>query len=91
MSGSTSTATAATLGSTGETGARSSTFDFDHLVECANALGAENHEQRAEKAGLSIRTYYRLKNGEADLKLSQIKDIATKLGTTSLRLQGVRS
>lgn len=77
-------------------GARNSTFDFDHLIERANALGAENDEQRAEKAGISIRTYYRLQAAcrsgeEVALTLSRLGEIAANLGTTSLRLMGVTS
>lgn len=63
-------------------------FDFRHLVDCANAKGAENDEQRAEKAGISLSTYYRLQRGDANLKISTVGEIATSLGTTAARLMG---
>ncbi len=66
-------------------------FDFRHMVDCANARGAENDEQRAEKAGISLSTYYRLQRGDANLKISTVGEIATMLGTTAARLLGGQS
>ncbi len=96
MTGSRTTAIAARSGSTKTVGAkcgsRSSGFDFAHLVERADALGATNNEERAAKAGVSIRTFYRLQRNELGwLTILRIADIAKNLGTTSLRLQGVES
>lgn len=66
-------------------------FDFRHLVDCANAKGAETDEQRAEKAGISLSTYYRLQRGDANLKISTVGEIAANLDTTAARLMGGRS
>lgn len=63
-------------------------FDFGHLVDRANAKGAENDEQRAEKAGISLSTYYRLQRGTANLKITTVGEIATNLDTTAARLMG---
>ncbi len=93
MSGSHPIATAARVGSKQKPGARSSSgFDFDHLVERTVALGAKTVDERAAKAGISVRTYYRLQRGEVGgLTILRINAMAEALETTSLRLQGVTS
>lgn len=65
-------------------------FDFRHLVDCANAKGAENDEQRAEKAGISLSLYYRLQRGTANPTLNKINEMASNLSTTTARLMGVK-
>lgn len=67
------------------------TFDFKHLLEQANAKGAETDEQRAEAAGISLSTYYRLQRGKANLTLQTLGEIAGRIDTTVGRLLGYES
>jgi len=55
-------------------------FDFGALVARANELGAENDQQRADKAKIPLRTYYRLQAGEANMTLRRTSEIAQNLG-----------
>ncbi len=68
-------------------GVRSDSFDFAYLVRRANDLGARTDEERAEKAGISIATYYRYQRGK-DPSLKRLKTMAKNLGTTRARLMG---
>lgn len=72
---------------------RPGSFDFDAFVARCNELGCITDEQRAELAGITVRTYYRWQAdrqaGKAtNLSLHRLGEIAERLGVTSTRLMG---
>lgn len=66
-------------------------IDFQHLLDCAKALDADLDEDRARVAGISLATYYRIKRGKANLKMTTVSSMATNLRTSAGRLMGLTS
>ena len=66
----------------------SGSFDFDAFVARCNELGCITDEQRAERAGIAVRTYYRWQEGKANPSLERLARVAERLGVTPAQLMG---
>jgi len=72
---------------------RPASFDFEAFVARCNELGCITDAQRAELAGISVRTYYRWQadweaGKSTNLSLERLGDLAERLGITSAALMG---